>query len=222
VRAGDGTRAHRESTWLSGSCGRTRLAYKARFGHEVPEDNEAWGSSDALFSRPEPVQSYLPAGNGTPTRQTMLISPLATVAEMLDSLDIPADVREGLEPLNAPRTARILDIKEADPGRPCVSVFFMGPADVARRALPEDIRCTTQILVRNFALDPFKTLVFRVDVSEHGDFVIELKKMVQERLGIPPSAQLIQYEGKLLDDHRRLRDYGVVKESSLSVSVRWC
>jgi hypothetical protein len=27
---------------LIGKCGRTLLAYKARFGHAVPKDNEAW------------------------------------------------------------------------------------------------------------------------------------------------------------------------------------
>jgi hypothetical protein len=129
---------------------------------------------------------------------------------------------EGLEPLNALRTDRIPHIQEAYPGRSRASVFFVGPADVARRALPDDIRRTTQIFVRNFASSPYQTLVFRVDLSEHGDFVIELKWMVHERLGIPPQFQWTECQGKLLDDHRRLYDCGVLKESSLSVSVRWC
>jgi hypothetical protein len=211
----------RECTGLIGSCGRTRLAYKVRFGHEVPEDNEAWAFGDVGFSVPEPIECHFPDGTGMFTSRTVLISRDATVAKLLDSLDIPDDARKGLEPLNAPLTTRIRAIYGNYSGRSRASVLFVGPADVARRALSEDTRRTTQIFIRNHASSAHKrSLVFRVDVSEHGDFVIELKRMVQEHLGIPPSLQRILYAGKQLKEYRRLGDYGVSWNSSLEVLLR--
>jgi ubiquitin-large subunit ribosomal protein L40e len=185
----------------------------------VPKDNEAWAFSDEVLGRLEPVKCYVPDQNGIFTSRTVLISRDATLANLLDSL---GGFREGLEPLNAPLTTRIRDIHGNDPGwRPNLSVLFVGPADVFRRALPEDTRRTTEVFVKDYPSTALSnSLVLRVDVSEHGDFVIELKRMVQERLGIPPSFQRIVYAGKQLEEHNRLRDYGVRSLSTLHVMLR--
>jgi hypothetical protein len=176
---------------LSGSCGRTLLAYKTRFCVEVPSGNEAWNFN--AFMRPTgpvPITCYFPGATGELSSQTLTVSPNALVAELLGLLG-----REGLEPLDATRTTPIHATVPSGASR--ASVLFVGPADVARRALPEDTRRTIPVTIKTGTGRAFDVML---DLSEHGDYVIELKVLIQELHGCPPHLQRLFFKGKPLDN----------------------
>jgi hypothetical protein len=195
-----------------GLCGRTLLAYKARFGVEVPQDNEAWDFS-ALVRPPGPVSvtCYFPDAGGELTNQTLRVSPNALVIELSDLLG-----RRWLEPINTKRTSPVYSILTC--GECHASVFFVGLRDKARRALPKATRRTTPITIKWDRSD----LELKVDLSEHGGYLIELKMQLKE-LGFPPQLQRLFIKGALeplVGDHLRLRDLNIQSGSVIHVSLR--
>jgi hypothetical protein len=63
----------------------------------VPKDDEAW-----FFYGPDLVKCYFSDGIGKFMSQSLQVSPDDTLADLLKSLDVPDDAREGgLQPLNA-------------------------------------------------------------------------------------------------------------------------
>jgi hypothetical protein len=207
---------HQEGTRLIGSCGdgRTLLAYKTRFGYDVPATNKAWTFTEPVRHRPCLVVCHFPHRTGSLTTQIVPVKPNAFVADLVKSY--PGDDRAQLEPLDLSPNAKIYDLASHS-HRP-VSVFFLGPAHVARRALPEATRRTTNLWIMSVLNGQQFTV--RVDTSEHGDLVIELKKMVQERVGTKPCQQRLFTEQKELLDHWRLRDVGLRSGATVNLVVQ--
>jgi hypothetical protein len=187
---------------LTGLCGRTRLAYKAHFGREVSADNEAW-----FFYGPDLVRCYFPSYTGKLTSQVVRTSPDATVADLLDSLDIPAGDRKGLTPQNARRTTHIRDV----PFHAYASIIFLGPADVKRRERTWGFlgarRRITTIQIKSVTGKPFRVMI---DLAfDEGDLVFELKEILHDRTGVKPCEQRLTFNGRELQDSWRLRDAGI-------------
>jgi hypothetical protein len=71
-----------------------------------------------------------------------------------------------------------------------------------------------QIFVQDF--NDRKT-VFDVDLN---DQVSDLKEKVQCKLGYVPAQQSLTYRGKVLQDNRTLRDYGIQRDAVVSLIGR--
>ena len=73
---------------------------------------------------------------------------------------------------------------------------------------------TMQIFVKT--LDG-KSNVFRVTPN---NTVLELKKMIQEKEGVPAKEQRLIYSAKQLIDERKLKEYHIQKESTINLVMR--
>lgn len=49
-----------------------------------------------------------------------------------------------------------------------------------------------------------------------------LKQRIQEKTGIPPCKQLLLYAGKVIQEGRKLMEYGIGKDSTIFLSTRLC
>ena len=73
---------------------------------------------------------------------------------------------------------------------------------------------TMQIFVKT--LDG-KSSTFRVTPNHT---VLELKKMIQEKEGVPAKEQRLIYSAKQLIDERKLKEYHIQKESTINLVMR--
>jgi hypothetical protein len=168
----------------------------------VSRDNEAW-----FFYGPDLVRCHFVKGTGKFRSQTLRVSPDATLANLLDSLDLSACDRKMLQPLNAPRFTLI----RAIPHHAYASVIFVGPSDLTRRVWPAADRRYTDVRI---TAPTGKAFTVRVDIAfEHGDFVLELKEILHKWEGIKPCQQRLIFRGKVLQDFWRLRDAGITSRS---------
>jgi len=72
-----------------------------------------------------------------------------------------------------------------------------------------------QIFVKNLH---GRTLTLEVEPHET---VLEIKGKIEEKDGMPPYRQRLIWCGKQLEDERTLSDYGIQKESTLHLCLRW-
>jgi hypothetical protein len=202
VRARGVAATSRALPLIRACCIRTLWAYKAHFGREVAKDNEAW-----FFYGPDLVRCYFPDGTGKLTSKVVRVSTDTFVGNLLESLDLPDSDRKMLQPLNAPRFNRI----RALPHYAYTRVIFVGPGDVSRRDWPAEDRRYTDVKIM---APGGKAFMVRVDIAyQHGDFVVELKKILHKREGIKPCQQRLVFNGKKLQDFWRLRDAGITSRS---------
>lgn len=62
-----------------------------------------------------------------------------------------------------------------------------------------------------------KIITFRVDIEEH---ICYLKTRIQDKEGIPFDQQRLIYDGRQLEDHKKLSDYNIQQESTLHLVLR--
>ncbi|CAD8208339.1 unnamed protein product [Paramecium octaurelia] len=56
--------------------------------------------------------------------------------------------------------------------------------------------------------------------TEYDKTIGELKKMIYEKIGIPPQQQKLIFAGKVLDDSKKMEDYNIQKESTIHMTER--
>ncbi|CAK83734.1 unnamed protein product (macronuclear) [Paramecium tetraurelia] len=56
--------------------------------------------------------------------------------------------------------------------------------------------------------------------TEYDKTIGELKKLIYEKIGIPPQQQKLIFAGKVLDDCKKMEDYNIQKESTIHMTER--
>jgi hypothetical protein len=58
--------------------------------------------------------------------------------------------------------------------------------------------------------------------ARSSDTILEIKRLVHDKEGVPADQQRMKFAGKLLDDRLSLSFYGIAKESSIDLILRLC
>lgn len=186
-------------------------AYKRHFGEHAPQNLPFW-TFDAYIRKdqnPITIQYYRESRSGLLFQDKQVVEILPMFGLNSKEGMVIYDVSKNLQ---LPLTTRASELNTNEPIR------ILDADDAARRALPAAQRRDSRILIRDMRKN--LTQAFYVDLGPNGDFVFELKQIIQDKQGIPVNLIALIFCCQLLKDYDRLPEHEVKKEVNLRLVVK--
>ncbi|GAA5895460.1 uncharacterized protein JCM6883_001515 [Sporobolomyces salmoneus] len=121
------------------------------------------------------------------------------------------------------KTKQVKEMLEVAEGIPPLQqrLIFTGKAMTDDWTLSDhNVQHGSQIFLLPSHGSPAAKFAMQVPIWQIFIKILELKKVICDREGVPVDQQRLVYSGKQLEDNRAVRDYGIQKESTIHLFLR--